>query len=174
MRIDTFTAVGVGIIVSICIVITTSNISDNTQDIEGIGSALEPLFGKVSTYFVGIGFISAGLTSAVTAPLAAAYVLNRLFNLNYKPEQIGFKRLSYLILFIGCIIAALDFNPVEVIKIAQVANAIILPTLVALLLWLAFQVKMIKLTKIYILLGFLVFVFSLSISISSIFKLFLK
>jgi Mn2+/Fe2+ NRAMP family transporter len=171
MRTDTYIAVGVGIIVSICIIITTSNISGYTKDIQGIGQALEPLFGKTSAFFVGLGYISAGLTSAVTAPLAAAYVLNKLFKLDYSTESIAFKRLSYIILLIGCMIAALDFNPIEVIRIAQVANAIILPTLVGLLLWLSYRIEIIKLTKIYLSLGLLVFVISISISISSVYKL---
>lgn len=171
MRIDTFSAVGVGILVSICIIITTSNISAYTQELNGIGLALEPLFGKASAYFVGIGFISAGLTSAVTAPLAAAYVLNKLFKLNYKPEQKAFKRLSYGILLIGCIVAALDFNPVEVIKIAQVANAIILPFLVLILIWLAYSMKTTR-SWLYGILSALVVIFSLSVSLSSFYKLF--
>jgi Mn2+/Fe2+ NRAMP family transporter len=174
MRVDTFMAVGVGILVSICIIITTSNISAYTQDVLGIGLALEPLFGATSTYFVGIGFIAAGLTSAVTAPLAAAYVLNKLFNFNYSPDSLKFKRLSYGILGIGCFFAALDFNPVEMIKIAQVANAIILPVLVVLIVWLRFQLQ--KSPSAYKILHsglyLLILLLSLSISISGLYKIF--
>ncbi len=172
MRVDTFSAVGIGILVSICIIITTSNISTYTQDILSIGLALEPVFGKASTYFVGIGFIAAGLTSAVTAPLAAAFVINKLFRLNYPSESVRFKRLSYLILLIGCIIAALDFNPVEVIRIAQVSNAIVLPVLVILIIWLAYKLKSkkYKFGKTGLSVGFLVLILSLSISISSLYK----
>jgi len=172
MRIDTFVAVGVGIFVSICIIITTSNISAYTQDIQDIGLALEPLFGEASSYFVGIGFMAAGLTSAVTAPLAAAYVLNKLFKLNYLTESIKFKRLSYAILFIGCLVAALDFNPIEVIRIAQVANAIILPVLVVLIIWLARKLKTsaYNFGKLGFTLGIIVLLLSLTISISSLSK----
>lgn len=173
MRIDTFTAVGVGILVSICIIITTSNLSEFTKDITGIGLALEPMFGKSSVYFVGFGYIAAGLTSAVTAPLAAAYVINKLFQLDYNPESIGFKRLSYIVLVIGCVVAALDFKPVEVIQIAQVANAVILPVLVLILIWLTCKMNTTH-TWLYWILGALVVIFSLSISISSFYKLFLS
>lgn len=174
MRLDTFIAVGVGILVSICIIITTSNISSYTQDIQGIGLALEPLFGKASVYFVGAGFMAAGLTSAVTAPLAAAYVLNKLFNLGYPNESIKFKRLSYAVLLIGCVIAALDFNPVEVIRIAQVANAIILPVLVILIVWLAYQLNasVSKSKLINLSFGLVIFLLSLMISVSGFYKVF--
>lgn len=168
MHFDTFTAVSAGILVSICIIITTSNISAYTQDILGIGLALEPVFGKSSSYLVGIGFIAAGLTSGVTAPLAAAYVLNKLFKLNYLTESIKFKRLSYAILLIGCFVAALDYNPVEVIRIAKVANAIILPILVILIIWLELQLQTssYKYRLINLSLGIIVMHMSLLISVS--------
>lgn len=174
MRKDTFTAVLVGVLVSICIIITTSNISDYTQDIQGIGLALEPLFGRASTYFVGLGYIAAGLTSAVTAPLAAAYVINKIFKLNYPSDSIAFKRLSYAILFIGCTVAALDFNPVEVIQIAQVANAIILPILVVLIIWLSYNLNTssIKNKVLSLSLGLIVLLLSVMISISGLYKVF--
>ena len=174
MRIDTISAVFVGILVSICIIIVTANVSDYTQDIKGIGLALKPLFGEFSIYLVGIGYVSAGLTSSITAPLAAAYVLNKLFSLNYNPQSLAFKRLSYSILFIGCIIAALDFNPMEVIRIAQVANAIILPVLVILLIWLAYKFTTTKMSWWFSIFSFLTLSFSISISFSSIYKIFFQ
>ena len=84
MRIDTFVAVTLGVLVSISIIITTANISDQLDNVNNLGIALEPILGQFSSYLMGIGFITAGLTSAITAPLAAAYVINKLFRLNYK------------------------------------------------------------------------------------------
>ncbi len=118
--------------------------------------------------------MAAGLTSAVTAPLAAAYVLNKLFKLNYDAESFAFKRLSYGVLLIGCVVAALDFNPVEVIRIAQVANAIILPILVIIIIWLAYQLKssQTQYGVFNLVLGGIVLLLSLVISISGLFKIF--
>jgi manganese transport protein len=172
MRIDTISAVFFGILVSICIIIVTANVSDYTQDVKGIGLALKPLFGEFSTYLVGLGYISAGLTSSITAPLASAYVLNKLFSLNYNSQSLAFKRLSYSILFVGCVVAALDFNPIEVIKIAQVANAVILPILVILLIWLAYNLKSTKMSWWFSIFGFFTLALSISISFSSIYKIF--
>ena len=172
MRIDTYMAVSVGILVSICIIITTANVSSEVENISELGTALEPLYCVFSSYLLGCGYIAAGLTSAVTAPLAAAYVLNALFNLNYPTESYAFKRLSYAILIIGCIIATLDFNPVEVITLAQISNAIILPVMVLIILGLSQKIK--TTTSIFtlnFLFQFIVIGISLLISISSLFKI---
>lgn len=172
MKIDTYMAVSVGILVSICIIITTANVSSEVESINELGLALEPLYGVFSSYLLGCGFIAAGLTSAVTAPLAAAYVLNALFNLNYATESYAFKRLSYAILIIGCIIATLDFNPVEVITLAQISNAIILPIMVIIILGLSRKIKssnsVFTINSIF---QWLVVAISLGLSLSSIYKI---
>ena len=173
MRIDTFFAVVLGILVSICIIITTANISDDLTDVNNLGTALEPVLGPFSAYLMGIGFIAAGLTSAITAPLAAAFVINKLFGLNYETRSFAFKRLSYVILIIGCLVAALDLEPVQVIKLAQVANAIILPVIVMIILWLNRQIgQQRKSGPFYQLLGLVVLLISVFLSLSSFYKLF--
>ena len=139
-------AVSLGVLVSISIIITTANISDQLDNVNNLGIALEPILGQFSSYLMGIGFITAGLTSAITAPLAAAYVINKLFRLNYKSDSFAFKRLSYLILLIGGVVAALDFNPVEVIKLAQVSNAIFLPIIVFIIIGLKYEIDNRKLS----------------------------
>ena len=173
MRIDTFFAVALGILVSISIIITTANISDDLTNVNNLGTALEPVLGPFSAYLMGIGFIAAGLTSAITAPLAAAFVINELFGLNYETRSFAFKRLSYVILIIGCLVAALDLEPVQVIKLAQVANAIILPVIVIIILWLDRQIgQQRKAGPFYQLLGLVVLLISVFLSLSSLYKLF--
>ena len=173
MRIDTAIAVSLGILVSISIIITTANIADSLASVNNLGVALEPVLGKFSSYLMGIGFVSAGLTSAITAPLAAAFVINKLFKLNYSTTSFAFKRLSYAILTIGGVIAAFDFNPVEVIKSAQVANAIILPLIVFIIIWIS-QSKpdKIKFYRPSLILGIILFMLSVVLSFISIAKVF--
>lgn len=172
MRIDTYMAVSVGILVSICIIITTANVSSEVEDVSELGSALEPLYGVFSSYLLGSGYIAAGLTSAVTAPLAAAYVLNALFDLNYSIESYAFKRLSYAILIIGCGIATLDFNPVEVITLAQISNAIILPIMVLIILGLSKKIKSSSsVFSINFVFQWLVIAISVGLSFSSLYKI---
>ncbi|GIS01190.1 MAG: hypothetical protein CM15mP102_20100 [Flavobacteriales bacterium] len=44
-----------------------------------LGKGLEPLYGKFAIYFLGIGLFSSGITSSITAPLAASYVAKSCF-----------------------------------------------------------------------------------------------
>jgi Mn2+/Fe2+ NRAMP family transporter len=172
MRIDTFFAVALGVLVSISIIITTANISDDLTNVNNLKTALEPVLGPFSAYLMGIGFIAAGLTSAITAPLAAAFVINELFGLNYETRSFAFKRLSYVILIIGCLVAALDLEPVQVIKLAQVANAIILPVIVIIILWLDRQIgQQSRVRPFYQLLGLVVLLISVFLSLSSLYKI---
>ena len=74
-RRDTVIAIVLGGFVSMCIIISASAIPN--QDINNasdLAIGLEPLFGSFAKYFLAIGLFSAGITSAITAPLAAAYV----------------------------------------------------------------------------------------------------
>ncbi len=48
---------------------------------------LEPLFGRWSRYFIGTGLFAAGISSAITAPLAAAYAAAGIFG--WEESEIG-------------------------------------------------------------------------------------
>ncbi len=175
MRIDTFIAINAGILVSVCIIITTANVSEHVDEILELGKALEPLYGPFAKYLLGFGYSSAGLTSAITAPLAAAFVINRLFNLNYGMESMAFKRLSYFILFIGCIIAAFDFNPITVITLAQISNAIVLPIIALIIVWLSNRIKAFnKSVMTHHMASLVVIITSLALSFSTLYKIILQ
>ncbi|RRO25101.1 Nramp family divalent metal transporter [Flavobacteriaceae bacterium 14752] len=175
MRIDTFIAISAGILVSVCIIITTANVSGHVNEILELGKALEPLYGSFAKYLLGFGYSAAGLTSAITAPLAAAFVINRLFNLNYNLESLAFKRLSYFILFIGCIIAAFDFNPITVITLAQISNAIVLPIIALIIVWLSNKIKVLNKSVItHHIASFVVIIISLTLSFSALYKIILQ
>jgi len=47
-----------------------------------IAPSLQPLFGDMASIFIGVGLFAAGISSAVTAPLAAAFVLSGILDLN--------------------------------------------------------------------------------------------
>ena len=63
-----------------------------------LANGLEPLYGNFSKYVVAIGLLSAGLTSSITAPIAAAYVVGCL-GLEERENQLILKLLQSL--FIG-------------------------------------------------------------------------
>ena len=72
---DILIAVVLGGLVSMCIIISAAAIQmQEVTNAADLAKGLEPLFGSYSKYFLSIGLFAAGITSAITAPLAAAFV----------------------------------------------------------------------------------------------------
>ena len=135
-RKDTIVAVILGGIVSMCIIISAAAIQ--TQDISNasdLAKGLEPLFGSFAKYFLAIGLFAAGITSAITAPLAAAFVATGCFGWNTNMRSKKFRSVWIFILVLGVLFSSLGIKPIEIIKFAQVANGILLPVIAGFLLW---------------------------------------
>lgn len=109
-------------------------ITQSPIDKSNIAQQLAPLLGSYSTVFFGLGLFAAGLTSAITAPLAAAYAISGLFDWDADLSNKKFKLCSLLIVAIGTTFASLGIKPFSLILLAQTANAILLPVSIALLL----------------------------------------
>lgn len=135
-RKDTFISIILGGIVSMAIIIAATAI--NGQDVNNavdLAKGLTPLYGGFAKYFLGIGLFAAGITSAITAPLAAAYVANSCFGWNANLKNSRFRIVWFFILLLGVVFSSLQFNPIEIIKFAQVANGFLLPIIALFLLW---------------------------------------
>jgi Mn2+/Fe2+ NRAMP family transporter len=92
--------------------------------------ALQPLLGDWSTWMIGLGLLAAGFTSAITAPLAAAYAVNGVLGLKKGLKDNAFKAIWAVVLVLGCIMAImLGKSPTQLILVAQAANAILLPVM---------------------------------------------
>ena len=88
---------------------------------------------------MGIGLFAAGVTSAITAPLAAAYVANSCFNWKAGLKDYRFRAVWVFVLLIGALSLSMQFKPIEIIKFAQVTNGILLPAVAGLMLWIVNQ-----------------------------------
>lgn len=136
---DLYFAVPLGGLISIAIVSTAAsaffgnNISINNA--ADLAPALAPIFGNYSGIFIAIGLFSAGISSAITAPLAAAFALSGILNLNKNLNSASFKAIWFSILFIGVIVSSLGYKPVTIIWFAQVANGVLLPLVAIFLVW---------------------------------------
>ena len=136
VRRDTIISIGLGGLISMAIVIAAVAIPGS--DIAGaldLAKGLEPLYGNAARYFMGIGLFAAGVTSAITAPLAAAYVANSCFNWKAGLRDYRFRMVWMFVLLIGTISLSFQFKPIEIIKFAQVTNGLLLPAVAALMLW---------------------------------------
>jgi Mn2+/Fe2+ NRAMP family transporter len=71
--------------------------------------------------------MAAGLTSAITAPLAAAYAVSGAMGWPTHFHDRRFKAIWMLVLALGTLFAALGTKPIAAILFAQAANGILLP-----------------------------------------------
>ena len=135
-RKDTIIAVILGGLVSMCIIISASAIQGQSlNNATDLAKGLEPLFGSYAKYFLSIGLFAAGITSAITAPLAAAFVASGCLGWEYNLKSTKFRVVWIFILALGVIFASVGFKSIEVIKFAHVANGLLLPVIAGFLLW---------------------------------------
>ena len=135
-RIESFISIFLGGIVSLSIIVTAASV--NTQDVDSIidlAKGLEPLYGKFAIYFLGIGLFASGITSSITAPLAASYVAKSCFGWKGSMKSTKFRLVWILVLLFGVIVSMIDINPIEIIKFAQFSNSLLLPIIAIILLW---------------------------------------
>ena len=136
-RIESFISIFLGGIVSLSIIVTAASV--NTQDVKSVidlARGLEPLYGKFAIYFLGIGLFASGITSSITAPLAAAYVAKSCFGWKDSMKSLKFRLVWMIVLIFGVVISLIELNPIEIIKFAQFSNSLLLPIIAIILLWL--------------------------------------
>ena len=137
-RIDTLIAVIVGGFISMCIIISSTSIGlDNLNSAIDLAKGIEPVFGSFSKHLISFGLFAAGLTSAITAPLAAAYVTCGCLNWGTDLKSFNFRIIWFVVLFIGVVCSSLNISSIEIIKFAQVANGILLPAVTFFLILIA-------------------------------------
>lgn len=136
---DTILSIGLGGLIAMLIVSTASaslfakGISVNNANEMAI--QFEPLFGFWAKYLMGVGLFAAGLSSAITAPLATAYALSDISQLTGEAKLRAFRWISLSVLIIGAGFALADIKPIKVILLAQFANGLLLPIVTGFLLF---------------------------------------
>ena len=136
-RFESFFSILIGGVVSLSIIITAASV--NNKDVNGVidlAKGLEPLYGNFAIYFLGIGLFASGITSSITAPLAAAYVAKSCFGWKDSLKSGKFRAIWIIILIIGVLVSMVKINPIEIIKFAQFSNSLLLPIIAIILLWL--------------------------------------
>jgi len=133
---DTVIAILVGGMVSLAIIISAAGSNLNEiQNAVDLAEGLVPLYGASAKYFMAIGLFASGITSAITAPLAAAYAAKGIFGWKEGMKSTKVRSVWMFILFLGVIFSSLNIKSIEIIKFAQVTNGILLPVISGFLLW---------------------------------------
>ncbi len=138
-RIDSLVAVSIGGLVSMAILVTAATglqaLDTGIANASDMARALEPTFGRFARYLVGFGLAAAGLTSAITAPMAAGFVCTELAQIKSEGRRRAmFRWTALIVLAFGAITSLLGLRPVQLIVIAQAANGLLLPLVAAFLL----------------------------------------
>ena len=141
-RFDTVLSIGLGGIISMAILVcAAANMHaagitvTNGKD---MAVALQPLLGNWATVLIGIGLLAAGFSSAITAPLSAAYAVNGVLGWGKTLKDIKFKVIWMIVLVLGCVMAVtLGKSPTQLILVAQAANAILLPIMAFFVMYVA-------------------------------------
>jgi len=137
-RTDTIGMVIVGGLITTAIVVTAAAVFPKGTSISNVGEMgdqLEPVFGGYALTFFSIGLFAAGFTSAMSAPLAGAYATAGALGWERDLTSTRFRAIWMTILGIGIVFSALDYNPIQVIVFAQVANGLLLPILAVFLIY---------------------------------------
>jgi manganese transport protein len=145
-RNDTAFTIGLGGVITMLIVstaaasmfsagITVANASDMARQ-------FEPLFGSFSRYLLGVGFFAAGLSSAITAPLATSYAMTEILQLEGGQSSWVFRIVLLSVILCGTVLALTGISPVSIILSAQFANGLLLPVIATFLLYAMNQKKL--------------------------------
>ncbi|MCY4660482.1 MAG: Nramp family divalent metal transporter [Acidobacteria bacterium] len=137
-RRDTLFSVSLGGLTTAAVVIAASPLlgeGADAADAATVAARLEPLLGRAAPVFFGIGLFSAGLTSAITAPLAAAYAAGGALGWGADLKSGRFRLLWGFVLLTGMFCGlVLGASPYQIILLAQAGNAVVLPLTLVLLL----------------------------------------
>ena len=137
--VDSVLAIGLGGIISMAIIICASSLLGNpAADIatgKTMAMSLTPLLGSWATVIFGIGLFAAGFSSAITAPLSAAFASSGILGWGENMKKWRFKIIWIIVLGFGIVATCtLGKSPAEIILFAQAANAFLLPITGVLLL----------------------------------------
>ena len=144
---DTILSVVIGGVVTASILITMAVAFKNSPDgltaPTQIAGQLRQSLGDWAGVLFAVGLCAAGLTSSITAPIAAAYATAGCFNWPCKLSDIRLKLVATLVVATGVIAAVLTGkSPMQVIILAQVANGLLLPLVAIFLLYVTNQSKL--------------------------------
>lgn len=136
VRLDLVIAIALGGLVSGAVVVTAS-VALNGADVRSaadMARQLTPLLGTRAGQAFALGYSAAGISSAITAPLAAAYTV-----MDASGHGRRIRSPLARIVWVGCIavgsVTALSsVRPVPLIVLAQVINGLILPVVAVVLL----------------------------------------
>ncbi|MEO1554520.1 MAG: divalent metal cation transporter, partial [Pseudomonadota bacterium] len=138
-RTESALSIGLGGLVSILILATAAgSLFKSGLEVTSaadMAQAIEPAYGEAARYLIGIGLFAAGLTSAITAPMATAFALSEIIGGGEERRARLFRGTALTVVVVGAAISLTGIKPVSLILVAQYANGLLLPIVAAFLLY---------------------------------------
>lgn len=137
-RFDIIATISICGLISVAIIITAAAaypLGSTITDPSSMADQLEPLLGSWAKYVFAFGIFAAGISSSITAPLAAAYATAGALGWERNLRSTKFRVVWIGILLIGIVFATLGYDPIRLIVFSQYANGLILPIIVLFLMF---------------------------------------
>ena len=175
-RADTAISIGLGGLITLAIMSTSAvAFFGSSMEIssENLARQLEPILGSYSSYIFNFGLFVAGITSAVTAPLAASIAVTEALGWKNDPSSFRFKLVWIIILLIGLLFAYFGTKPLQAILFAQATNALLLPFLALFLFYVVNNSRLMGSHKNTITINVIALIIIMAVVLLSSYKIFL-
>ena len=175
-RVDTAISIGLGGLITLAIMSTSAvAFFGSSMEIssENLARQLEPILGSYSSYIFNFGLFVAGITSAVTAPLAASIAVTEALGWKNDPSSFRFKLVWIIILLIGLLFAYFGTKPLQAILFAQATNALLLPFLALFLFYVVNNSRLMGSHKNTITINIIALIIIMAVVLLSSYKIFL-
>ena len=175
-HVDTAISIGLGGLITLAIMSTSAvAFFGSSMEIssENLARQLEPILGSYSSYIFNFGLFVAGITSAVTAPLAASIAVTEALGWKNDPSSFRFKLVWIIILLIGLLFAYFGTKPLQAILFAQATNALLLPFLALFLFYVVNNSRLMGSHKNTITINMIALIIIMAVVLLSSYKIFL-
>lgn len=154
-------------VISISIVIVGASLAlrgETVSAVSDLAKGLEPSAGVFGKVIFSIGIFAAGISSSITAPLAATYVITGIMGWSTDLKDNRFRIIVAIVFIISCIAAILGGTPTAIITFAQAFNGVALPISICVLTFIAAKSKVLDQyvnSKVINILSIFVFIISI-------------
>ena len=175
-RVDTAISIGLGGLITLAIMSASAVAffgSTIEMSPENLARQLEPILGSYSSYIFNFGLFVAGITSAITAPLAASIAVTEALGWKNDPNSFRFQLVWIIILLIGVLLAYFGTKPLQAILFAQATNALLLPFLALFLFYVVNNSRLMGSHKNTITINIIALIIIMAVVLLSSYKIFL-
>lgn len=132
---------------------TLAHQTAEVENVEAFALLVEPVAGSFASICFGLGLFAAGLTSSLTAPLAAASGISELFGWPSTSTSGPYRAIWGSVVATGLGLGLIGWDPLPAIVAAQAANGLLLPLVAAFIVYLTIRQDVVSLPLWYHLLG---------------------